>query len=519
MSKISDEVRRYAISRKLRNPDLGCREIASSASERFNIKISKSSINSILVSEKLRSPRGRGVSKVHRPSSELDGAGFVFLLGASLLLGLPAAIAKTVKKLNPFSGLKPATLETISEAWLMSKAIYNTSLDKIADYSKNELWDLIGKKVSLGSLKRYLSSLKMMQLFNSHIFSELSAILQDAHIVKFSMADGSFYLVDGKFCGLWDQKIVPFGFSTNISFASSYINSVVVENEPLVIFNVNPEGVLNPTLTNFVFSFSGKSAEKSIVKAEIISPKGVVIKEVAFIISGKKKFVVGVWPWQYKAISEFEKKAPSGVFYLDTTGEAYPFVDEEIRFSQHIRNNEVKLRMIVIKNPDSGAARIGILTNIDRTEGSGKDVVRLFVRRWHDFEGSRERIIRALKKPPYLEDFVLGERILDFSKKILTAEGPDEAFAILVETLHLFSQRAFFPSEVSGWGFFKMRELFYKGQGNVKRDMADDILFNILKINDLHQFNFIHEAADRFNELSIIEPPGRKLWIRTKKPS
>lgn len=519
MSKISEEVKKYVISRKLKNPDISCRSIASSASERFNVSISKSSINSILLNEKLMSPRGRSVSRIHRPSSDLNGAGFAFLLGSSLLLGMTTAIAKTVKKLSPFLGLKTTTMEAISEAWLMSKAVYNTSLDKIADYSKNQLWDLIGKKVSLGSLKRYLSALKMMQLFNSHMFSELSAMFQDAHILKFSMADGSFYLVDGRFYGLWDQKIIPFGFSTNISFANGYINSVVVDNEPLVIFNVNPEGVLGPTLTNFVFSLSGKSAEKSIIKAEIISPKGLVIKEVPFIVSGKKRFAVGVWPWQYKAIGEFEKKPATGIFYLDPTGEAYPFVDEEIRFSQHIRNNEVKLRMIVIKNHETGAARIGILTNIDRTESSGKDVVRLFVRRWRDFEGTRERVVRALKKPPYLEDFVLGEKILDFSKKILIADGPDEAFSVLVETLHIFSQRTFFPSEVSGWGFFKMRELFYKNEGTVKRDMADDILFNILKIKDLQQFSCIREASERFNEMNIMESPGRKLWIRAQKPS
>jgi hypothetical protein len=517
MSKISTELIRYAISRKQRNPSLSVRTIAEEASDRYQTRVSKSSINKILMGEKLSSPRGRSVSKIFRPCLEADGVGFSFLFGASKLLDMSGAIARTVRKLNPFLRLKPETIETISEAWLMSKAVYNTSLEKVVDYSKKDLWNLIGKKVSRGSLKSYLGSLNMLQLFNSHIFSELSMQLQDVHLTKITMSDKTFFLVDGRFYGLWDQKAMPFSFSTTVEFTNSYINSFVLNNEPLVIFNVKTEGVLDKTLTDFVFSLSGSAPEKRIVKIEMISPKSVVVKEVPFIVPGRRKFCIGIWPWQYKLISEIEKRGATGSFYLDSMGENYPFVEDEIRFSQHIHNNEVRLRMVVIKNAENGSARIGILTNIDKTEMTAKQVVGLFARRWNNFEETRDRITRALKRPPYLEDFVLSERIMEFAKRILAAEGPDESFGILVEILHIFSQRSFFPSDVNGWSLLKMRELFYKSQGLIKRDMGDDIIFKLLKLNDLQHISVLKEAAGRFNEMSIVEKPDRKLWIDASK--
>ena len=399
----------------------------------------------------------------------------------------------------------------------MSKAVYNTSLEKVLDYSKSELWNLIGKKVSRGSLKSYLGSLKMLQLFNSHIFSELSLKLQDVHLMKFSMSDGTFFLVDGRFYGLWDQKVMPFSFSTNIEFTNSYINSFVMNNEPMVLFNVKAEGVLDKSMTDFVFSLSNAAPEKRIVKIEMISPKGVVIKEVPFIVAGRRKFAIGIWPWQYKLISEIEKKKTQGSFYLEPMGEAFPYAEEDIRFSQHIHNNEVKLRMVVVKSAENGPARIGILTNIDKTEMTAQQVTGLFVSRWNNFEETRERISKALKKPPYLEDFVLSERIMDFAKRILAAEGPDEAFGILVEILHIFSQRTFFPAEVNGWSLLKMREIFYKSPGLIKRDTGDHILFKLLKINDLQHISLLKEAASRYNEMSIVEKPVRKIWIDASK--
>ena len=48
IKKLSNEVVKYVVDRKKKNPDMGCRQLAAEASTRFNYKISKSSINKII---------------------------------------------------------------------------------------------------------------------------------------------------------------------------------------------------------------------------------------------------------------------------------------------------------------------------------------------------------------------------------------------------------------------------------------------------------------------------------------
>lgn len=63
-----------------------------------------------------------------------------------------------------------------------------------------------------------------------------------------------------------------------------------------------------------------------------------------------------------------------------------------------------------------------------------------------------------------------------------------------------------------------MREFVYKQPGLVKRDLSEDILFNLFDINKLGDkdlIRVINFAAVKFNETPIYDFSGRKLWITT----
>ena len=513
--KISSEIKYYILQRKRKNPDLSCRTLALEASSKFRINISKSSINSIFKLEQLSNPVGRRVTKIFRPSGELGGAGYALLHGAGILLGLSKILAFLIKKIHPAVRLKLETLEAISEAWIMSKAIYNVSLEKIEDYSKNELWFIIGRKVNKGLLKQYIDTFKSLQTINYQLLSELSHVLQDVHYLRFTLADGAQYFLDGQLKSIWSDSKIPLDFCVTIDIANSYINNVFFGTQPLVIISAKPESMLGEEISDFIFSLDGSAAYQRIRKIELFSPKGDLVKEIPFVVPDRRKFVIGVWPWQYKAISELEKRKAQGRFFLEPTSGEFYFVEDKVIFTQYTHNIEVTLRLIILKSDKEGPARLGILTNLDHEKCSAQQVVESYVRRCPNFEISHNLFLKATKKPSYFEELISSEKILALAKKIMDCQEPDSFFSVLVEILNIFAQRVFFPADCAGWSLFKMRELFYKQRGFIKRDLSDDVIFNLFNSNMLQEKDFLNFAAIKFNEAPIFDFSGRKPWILT----
>lgn len=511
-SKLNNEVRTYVLGRKSKNHAISCRRLAEDASARFEIKISKSSINNILKASRLNSPVGRSVSKIFRPAMNAMGAGYCFLFGANMMLGLSKILASTIKKAHPLVRLKSDTLEAISDAWLLAKAVYNVPLGKIEDYHKNEIWLLVGRKANKGLLARYMESFKYLQTINSNIVSELQHVLQDVRFLRFHLADNSQYIIDGQFRSIWKEGPVPLDFCTTIDVADSYINSIFFVGEPAVIFNARPEAMLGEEISNFIFSLDGASSQQRIRRIELVSHKSTVIKEIPFIVPERRRFILGIWPWQYKTIAELEKKPAAGKVTIEPTESEFYFSEESVKFVQHAHNIELTLRLVIVKLSKDGPARIGFFTNLDKEQWDTKRVVEQYLRSWPNPEAGHKSFIKASKNPEYAEEFISGQKIYEIAKKIGESRDPDMIFTTLVEILNEFSKRVFFPTECAGWGLLKMRELFYKQNGHIKRDMADDVLYKLMYNNELEQKNFLDFACVKFNESRILDFSGRKLW-------
>lgn len=224
--------------------------------------------------------------------------------------------------------------------------------------------------------------------------------------------------------------------------------------------------------------------------------------------------MIGAWPWQYKSMQEAEKKLASSRFILEPLSLDYHYIEEPIKLSQPIHNAEVTIRQVVLKKSPEGPAIFGILTNLDKNDWATERVIRTYLEHFSDIEQERDFVLANVKNPTYLEDFVSSAKMTAEVKKLCEAHDPDELFSGLVEILHQFSKRSFFPPSCSGWGLLKMRELFYKQRGLIKRDFANDIMFNLFYDNRLENFKYATSATMRFNELQIFDFSGKKIWVK-----
>lgn len=111
--KLSAEIRDFIIDRKKADPQLSCRILAPLIARRFNVPISKSSINAIFKEQGLSKPVGRTRIrvKVAQPQSNVAGT-----LRDLPRLDAPAAQTETIVKAEPVQEMAPPPLEVIVES-------------------------------------------------------------------------------------------------------------------------------------------------------------------------------------------------------------------------------------------------------------------------------------------------------------------------------------------------------------------------------------------------------------------
>lgn len=514
LKKITASLRKYILDQKVSHPDISCRDLSEAVKTRFKQNISKSAINNLLKGASLSSPVGRRVSAGFRDTREIDGAGYIFLLGANRLTGLSGIMASLIKKEHPELKIGTQSIEAITEAWIMAKAMYSVSLDKIADYHKNELWFLLGRRVSKGMLKGYIRGLGNLQTIINQLVIELSYILQDIRYLTFFLEDGSKYYIDGRFKSIWSGQAVPHSFAVTIDIVDSYIKNIFFGSMPTFIFNVQPESGLGEEITNFIFSIDGSSQTKRIRRIEYADMKGKVVKDVPFVVPEKRKFVLGIWPWQYKPASELENRLPQGKISLEPMGREVYYCETLVKFTQHVGNIDVMLRLIVLKPDKEGPIKIALLTNLLSEKWSVERVVGEYMRLYPDLEAGHAHFLEAVKKPEYFENMLTCEKITPIVKKISEAMDADSLFAGLVEILNAIAKKSFFPEGCVDWSLLKMKEIFYKQKGTIKRDVSRDILFNLLYPNMLHEKKFLDYAVAHFNESKIFDFSGKKPLLK-----
>ena len=510
--KFNQSVRRFILETRKRNSDYGVRKLADLAFSKFGVKISKSTVSNIIKSAKLNKPVGRSVLKAYRFSGELYGAGYAFFVGAMRLLGIGEKVAAISSEMGLCKGIKPETIPSLVEGWLLARAIYNVPLEKIAGYSKNELWDIIGYKFSKANFEAFLSRFEFSQDIGNKLVTYFMNAIKDVNSIKFSLSDGSAFHVDARNCYVWPAKKIPQNFSLNLLFLDSYVNSFMEAKEPFFVLSANPEGSAQAKeLLDFILAMEGSVAQKRIRRVDLFGPDGRPCREISFVLPLRRRFVIGSAPEIGKAAGPLQKLGGAN-FIFEPFGKLFFVTEESYKLPQTIVNKEVMIRRIDVKSSDP-SLRVSLLSNLDPKDWTASEIAESYLRRFGNFQEYLMQASEWAKNPGYADEFVSSGRFLAHSLRLKETKDLEHLFACLVEICDLFAKMSFLPPSCRQWSLLKTRELIYKQPGTVKRETAYDVLFNILKTKELEQIRVLEYASLLFNSLPASEKSGRKLWI------
>lgn len=511
--KLSEGIKSLVIATKKANKTIGCRSLAEHLFSKCHIKISKSSINKIIREAKLSRTVGRPVSRSFRNSAASKWAGYVFLLGADRLLKFSAKIAEIFCKIHPEIHHKFETMETVCQALILSKAFFNVPLEKMMEYNKEELWQLLGKKVNKRLLKQFVEQFNNLQPIKEQLVRELSTCFQDVHCIKIVLQDDSSYFFDGQLKSIWLNRDVPVDFCITHDSAMDYIKNYIDSDAPWLIFDAPSGEALAHIFSLFILSFEKSEANVYVKNMHFIGIKGDVIFSYEPVHWKGKNFIIGVDPAQHRLVSEFSREVQWQKENLQEIGQELFYSEKTVIFPQHIVDKNVMIRLIIVKGKEGDFTQRGIFTNLDANEWDTPSVIKAYVKKCPDFEKSPVLYQNIKKTPIYVEDFLSMEKIYLRLQKIHNCAQLEDVLTIFVDILDLFVKRSFFGQSCQGWSLLKMRELFFKQDGYIQRDLSDFIVYKLFGSNMLRDKTLLIEAVLKFNEQPVADADGRKFWL------
>ena len=541
--KLKTEIKDFILYEKKASPELSCRRLSSLVYDKFQIKVSKSTINALFKTSGLSLPVGRRPKKrrhkleappvippepvvppqpvippqpvvapeqvippqpeaelqVETPS-EMPCNGAILLKAVDCLIGGTFHITEAVKKrLNKEDADLAAKVEALIYLSLWEPGVQNKDL--------SELWALIDKKLSLEALLPYLNVLQGVNAICLDIMQLIPDILQEVRNIKVNLSGTNVAYLDSQMRTVWSTPQIPYVFSSTIYNTKSYIHRYFSQTSPLVLFMA--PGYDSPTKEFFNFILGLDLGDKGITRLTLYGNKfeelGVIPLE-----SGKRRFFIfGLWPWQFVELRKVKKIEEFKPFYFTGLKKEFYLAEIEVELSQPITKQAVTLRGAAFKTNPAEKTRLVILSNLPPEGLLPDQVANTYLSHWPNLEEAFQDYSRKIERYTYTANS--GHF---FSTESFHFNTPEikMLFANYLKALDLYIRWHFLPPGYEIKDFSTMKERFYDLKAVLKKE--NNCLFVTFLLPEGFAFQKeLEYVLRRLNEREITLRDGRRLWF------
>ncbi len=492
--KLKPYLVKFIKKQKLNNPALSCRSLSSIINRKFDIKVSKSSINKLFIELGLSQPPGRRAIKIESGSSTiLDNMGIILLKAADLSLGLSDYLVSLVTLHLRERNKKQVRLK--NDIILFYRLVSNKFIEPKTDIQKSVKFASEGI-CSSRALYAYLTRLQAVTSLYSDFIDSIPSFLKTISGIKIVGNKGSIFVDSSIKSVIFDGRSSSRDIVTYYKI-SNYINEEILKkNCPLVILSSNSMNVFQEVVCNFL----GSTRIKAI---NFVDSNGKEV-EILPVENNPLNAVIGLFPQDF-ATEQNIKPITSFKSVEDSLGNIKFIAEGQTTFTQQLVNKRVTLRSIVVRSSVLGMEELILLTNIDQSKMSAEDIFKLFIGQWsnpqdayYQMNSQKNNLNNQLSK---------ADNILIYNKL-----GEDSIFDIILEILNYYFQKLFFSPSWKVRGLAFMKENFYSLPGTVKTTSHNQQIS--LKIKRNHSFlTEIGSACERINQSNLKNQQKRKLQI------
>ena len=502
--RISDFIKEI----KLEKPELSCRGLSSLIQERFQVKVSKSSVNSVIKGTGLSMPIGRR-PRPKRGIVEAEGLGAILLKAADYLLGGSELITKYLQdKLLSEEMDIPSSLE-----YLKYSQLFDLQSTCKTNYSIG-LWPLIGKKIPQKKLNAYLSDIQQLSPLLAELVQIMNSVMQEIRCVKINFSDDSACFIDGQGYTVWANQYIPYNFSTTISDIRSYVTKFLQGDQPFVFYM--PPGSDSPGKEFFDFLLNFISPSKRITNLGFYDMR---LKQTDILSVGeskKRSLIFGLWPWQYVAYRKIKILSDFKNFYFEPLRKDFFLADAEVQLLQPNTNQSVILRGCALKTSYNDKIRVIVLSNITPEEASIEDLARHYLNKWPNLEETFQDF--SCKQELFSYTLASGYHFswasLDLDSDAL--QNSMAFFSYYLKILDLYVKWHFLPFGFEKRDFATIKQQFYGLKCRFKKQ-KDLIYISFLPPENYSFQKELTYLCNRLNEKAIHVFNGKRLWFNSAK--
>ncbi len=503
--KLKPEIKAFILEKKKENPGLSCRELVVLAEKELQIKLSKSSINSLFKEAGLSMPVGRG-SKKRRKEIKIEET-------VAMLPDKHEEVA--VEKLAEQRIQLPIEFGPVEAEVKVSPEVECTGalLLKAADYlmgGEFKLHPLIDKELSGEEISSYLNEPQVIKEINSAILRASSCVREEVRCLKINLSDGKELYLDGQLHTVWSTPYIPHDFNTTIWYIKSYIDRYLKENAPFTLFMAPDTDTPTQELFNFILSLELR--EKKIASFTLCGNDFEELKTIKLEEATKGFFVFGLWPWQFLAYRNLKKVGEFKPFLFEPLNKEFYLAQIEIELSQPILRQSVTLKGYALKTTLLEKPRLLIVSNLSTDITEPRNAVNLYLNRWPNLEETLEDYKQRLEFFSYLAGSQRTFSTENRGLEALKASDTKTAFLEYLEVLDLFVRWYFLPAKYKEASFSTIKEHFY-GLKVILKKQKDCVKAVFHPPEGFRYLKDLQYALARANEREVELGKGMRLWF------
>jgi hypothetical protein len=574
--KLKQEVVDYIVNQKKDIPQISCRKLADLVSEKFQVTVSKSSINSILKNSQLSSPVGRRgkadkkekkfeipshqkkrlsetLRKVPPPPSppksitqkiivqsepvpieqppkreeiikwELsDGMGNFLLKAAEWELSNQPLLAELLRGSVDVRFL--ANLDALSDVLLFLPLFEIQSPEMLSRYCGRGLWVLNGldEPVSSKEVVQFIQSFQNTKMLFIKMSNERPQLLSEIRGFKFELQDKTEFSIDAQLFTMWPANVHS-AVSAPLKKAITTLSEVFINNiHPAIIEGVFGKEAFAASFYQMLAAFENLSGKK-ISRIFLLGRQGQEIAKFSAVPDKKRFFITGAWPW-HQEFEELLRDDPGRprYFFNEAFGFGIYYNEMEIRLklpSVETEENAFPLRVIFLRKELKGRPVAALLSNVSAQDLPAENLVGKYLDRWPSLQEGFLEFLDKTKETEDPQDTILLASGPQASGREEASFGSAELWKnirILLGDLNHYCQRHFFSKEYGRLDFEEMKESFYSLPGQV---VEEDHFLKVTLVpeNGFKHLKGLEYALRRVNESDIHNNFGKRLIITIGK--
>jgi len=521
--KLRPEIINSILEEKKANPALSCRGITALVEKKFQVKVSKSSINSIIKKQGLSLPVGRRQKKrKRRPTIEIKPQEEVKLLEAPVI---PTPIPKIEEPAVEIKAEEPIETEytgaillkaadyLIGGSFYFSDAIKGRLNRRDADLlakTENLIYMPLSGQATEESALTYLNELQSIRAIYLDLFRIISTILQEVRCVKVNLSDGSILYLDGQLHTIWSTPHIPNDFATTMYDIKSYIKKYFYGDSPFIFFMAPGYDLPTKEFFNLISSLDFKT--KKITQLTLYDNNFEELESVPLNLTKKQFFAFGLWPWQFVESRKVKKIGEFKPFFAELLNKEIYVADIEIELTQPNIYQSVTLKGSALKTSLTEKTRLVILTNLADEGAVPSQWLNLYLSHWPNFEEAFHDYSRKIELFTYT-----GTSRKFFSTEMLDLDRESSSdiktiFNKYLQALDLYVRWHFLPSGYENKDFSMTKENFYSLKTLLKRE-KDRLLVTFKPTSAFQFLKDLEYACHRLNEREITTPGKMRLWF------